>query len=162
MHESSKSDMVAALKALIAHPRTPIYEKSAAEEALRRLQRQRPPVGARPQSQSCIDCHPEAHGLETVGDVSWTDEPYEYDVTVLFADRKTGELLIGSDSGCSCPHPFEEITRADLDPVADVNELQAFLHALAGGPRVDNPRAEAEIVDLLSRVRSRRRPIGHR
>lgn len=160
MHESSKPDMVEALKALITHPRTPKHEKTAAEEALRRLQRRRP-TGGKPQSLPCIECHPEAHGLEIIGDVSWTDEPYEYDVTILFADTRTGELLFGSDAGCSCPHPFESMTRADLDPVENTNEVQAYLHALAGGPHVDNPRAAAAIADLVERVQARRRSLGH-
>ncbi|MEV3938687.1 hypothetical protein AB0K52_22280 [Glycomyces sp. NPDC049804] len=162
MHESSKPDMIEALQALINHPRTPKHEKTAAQEALRRLKQRRPAASKKSKSLPCIECQPESHGLETVGDVSWTDEHYEYDVTVLFADRKTGALFIGSDSGCSCPHPFEDMTRDDLDPIADINELQACLHALAGGPRVDNPRAEAEIVELLERVRARQRSLGRR
>jgi hypothetical protein len=163
MHQSSKPDMIAALQALIDDPRTPRHERDAAIEALRRLQQRR----GRPRSQSdsttlpCIECHPEAHGLETIGDVSWTSEQW-FDVTVLFADRTTGALLIGSDAGCSCPHPFEDMTRDDLDPIASVGELQAYLHALLGDPSTDNANAEAEIADLIGRVRSRRLALGGR
>lgn len=159
-HDPSKPDMIEALKALINHPRTPKHERAAAEEALRRLQSKRPETKRRAAKLPCIDCHPEAHGLETIGAVSWTEEDYEYDVSVLFYDAKTREYFLGSDSGCSCPHPFEDQTRADLDPVKSINELQAYLHALAGGPRVDNRQVEAEIVELLERVRKRRLAVS--
>lgn len=55
---------------------------------------------------------PEKHGLTTVGSVDWCDEPYEFDMTVVWQDED-GEFYWGSDSGCSCPSPFEEFLSKD-------------------------------------------------
>lgn len=60
--------------------------------------------------------NPEDHGLEIVSSVDVGDS-YEFDMTVIFRDVETGALMIGSDSGCSCPTPFEDQTRDNLTPI---------------------------------------------
>lgn len=57
---------------------------------------------------------PEKYGLEVVGTIEWSEPNYDFDMTVLWR-AKRGQYWIGSDSGCSCPSPFEDIY--------DVNEL---------------------------------------
>lgn len=40
------------------------------------------------------------------------DEPnmwYEFNKTIIVKDNPTGEIYAASDSGCSCPTPFENI-----------------------------------------------------
>ena len=36
---------------------------------------------------------------------------------MVWEDVNTGERFFGADSGCSCPTPFEDFTRASLTPV---------------------------------------------
>jgi hypothetical protein len=72
---------------------------------------------------------PEFYGLEVVGSIEWTDEPYEFDTTVVWRDRATGEFLYANDSGCSCPCPFEDHKREDLTPTGSLAEFRATLDA---------------------------------
>ncbi len=52
---------------------------------------------------------PEACGLEIVSTVEHSDEPYCFDMTVTWFHAATGRYYHASDSGCSCPCPFEDI-----------------------------------------------------
>jgi hypothetical protein len=59
--------------------------------------------------------HPEAHGLRVVGQVDWGESSgYGFNLTVVWSDVVTGELYVASDTGCSCPQPFELENRATL------------------------------------------------
>jgi hypothetical protein len=71
---------------------------------------------------------PEKYGLELVGEVDFSDGNYQFDLTVVFRDRDTGALFYGSDSGCSCPAPFEDVGRPGLIP-ATVHEIAAYLQS---------------------------------
>lgn len=57
---------------------------------------------------------PEKYGLEIVGQVDWTDEAYQFDMTVVWRRVADGQLLYADDSGCSCPSPFEDHGVTDL------------------------------------------------
>jgi hypothetical protein len=73
---------------------------------------------------------PEKFGLEIVGDISWDNEPYQYDYTVVWKDPKTGELFYADDSGCSCPSPFETYTSRDqLTPLSGFQEFYEEMKA---------------------------------
>jgi hypothetical protein len=65
---------------------------------------------------------PEAYGLTTVAAMDWDHEPYQFNLTVVFADAE-GRLWFGSDSGCSCPTPFENV--GELDRLFSVADLEA-------------------------------------
>jgi hypothetical protein len=58
--------------------------------------------------------NPEAAGLELVGEVEWSARSYEFDLTAVWRDATTGAFYWASDSGCSCPSPFENTTFDDL------------------------------------------------
>ena len=57
---------------------------------------------------------PQDFGLEVVGTMDWAEPDYSFDMTVVWKQGQ-GKYWVGSDSGCSCPCPFEDIT--------DINEL---------------------------------------
>lgn len=63
-----------------------------------------------------IYSEPEKFGLEVVGEVD-PGEAYEFDTLVVWRETATGALLYGTDSGCSCPTPFEDMGRDDLTPI---------------------------------------------
>lgn len=52
--------------------------------------------------------NPDAFGLTTVGTVELDDESYEF--WTLLVQEKDGKFYVNTDSGCSCPSPFEQYT----------------------------------------------------
>jgi hypothetical protein len=58
---------------------------------------------------------PEKFGLEIIGDIDWSMESYQFNMTVVLVDPSTGLFYTIDDAGCSCPSPFENHTsRTDL------------------------------------------------
>lgn len=53
--------------------------------------------------------NPEKFGLTTIGEVQWDDDCYGFDLTVVWK-HEDGSFYWASDSGCSCPSPFEDYT----------------------------------------------------
>lgn len=58
--------------------------------------------------------HPEYHGLKVVGAVELSEPSWSFDTLVCWQDL-AGQFYLGTDSGCSCPTPFES-----YDGVADM------------------------------------------
>jgi hypothetical protein len=56
---------------------------------------------------------PGRYGLKIVGSVSFDNEPYQFHVGVVWQQEETGLFFIGTDSGCSCPSPFESVHSLD-------------------------------------------------
>lgn len=59
--------------------------------------------------------NPEAFGYELVKDIELRDEPWEFDLLVIWRDNN-GNLVWGTDMGCSCPVPFEDHKPEELEP----------------------------------------------
>jgi hypothetical protein len=70
--------------------------------------------------------HPEDHGLTIVYDVDAADA-YEFDQFVIWRDG-AGRYFWASDSGCSCPSPFEDVSNRDE---LEQGEARYALKALA-------------------------------
>ncbi|WP_193104659.1 hypothetical protein [Brachybacterium sp. FME24] len=68
---------------------------------------------------------------ETIASVEWRYESWEYDQTEVYR-RKDGALFRASDSGCSCPIPFEDTTEADLTPIRSLAEWNQFARGSLG------------------------------
>lgn len=70
--------------------------------------------------------NPEKCGLAIVAQIEREDLSYEYDITLLL---KRGEkFYLASDSGCSCPTPFEDFrSLADLTPLVREADAHGFL-----------------------------------
>ena len=61
--------------------------------------------------------NPEKCGLKIVASVE-KEPDWDFDITLLVENAKTGSLWLVSDSGCSCPIPFEDVRSfADMTPV---------------------------------------------
>lgn len=54
---------------------------------------------------------------EEIGEVEWSDEAYQFDLTRVYRQISTGDLFYATDSGCSCPSPFEDTEDTDLTPI---------------------------------------------
>ncbi len=59
--------------------------------------------------------HPEKCGLE-IFDYIDTGESYEFDMLVIWEKLDDNTLWYDTDSGCSCPTPFDE-DRCELRPI---------------------------------------------
>lgn len=57
--------------------------------------------------------NPENFGLTKIAEMEWSEPCYSFDMTVAWLDSE-GKLYWGSDSGCSCPSPFESQGLDDL------------------------------------------------
>jgi hypothetical protein len=104
---------------------------------------------------------PEEFGLEIVGTASWDADDYGFDFTVVWRDPASGEMFFATDSGCSCPIPFEDYrSRESLTPLERVQQLIDYTDSrLADGPdeRVSVQewnRMQASAGELIRKVRA--------
>jgi len=103
-----------------------------------------------------IAYNPEQYGLETVGEVEWTDESYSFDVTVVFRSLE-GDLYWADDSGCSCPGllegwTFDQLTKGTKwELAAHLKDERKRRTTQYEWSRI-GPNTDAEIADLMERV----------
>jgi hypothetical protein len=53
---------------------------------------------------------------DVVGDLDEPDLFYEFCTLRVYRRKSDNKLFYATDSGCSCPYPFENTTVADLEP----------------------------------------------
>lgn len=69
---------------------------------------------------------PEKCGMELIDVVDNTKHECTFDYTIYLRHIETGKYYTASDSGCSCPTPFEDFRCiADLD---EIDEHRAYHH----------------------------------
>jgi hypothetical protein len=84
---------------------------------------------------------PEEYGLEIIGEVDDPDACYDFDLIVVWKRKDDGALFYGTDSGCSCPEPFEDFHGVgDLTQITDAT-FDAFKKDLADHCHVSTPGA---------------------
>lgn len=99
---------------------------------------------------------PEHFGLKILGSIEWAAESYEFNMTVVWQDPVTGQLFYASDSGCSCPSPYENYTSRDaLTPLDGIQPFIDFTDKALEGLAGDLPQyfGQTAAVENLSRVR---------
>ena len=71
--------------------------------------------------------NPEAMGLKVVGSVE--QEPdYNFNTFVVWETLDGSVLYMGSDSGCSCPSPFEDVH--EVEQLERIGSYDQFVRAL--------------------------------
>lgn len=65
---------------------------------------------------------PEKFGLDVVAEIDYSDGCYQFDLRVVW-QSDDGRLWTARDSGCSCPVPFEDMGRDDLEEVTELSWL---------------------------------------
>lgn len=98
---------------------------------------------------SCsIYSHPKCFDLEIIGDIELDNNSYEFNIVAFFWDDKEKKVYALSDSGCSCPMPFEDLTREDLVLINSKQEASSYtpIHTGYGNTDVE------ERARLLSKV----------
>lgn len=102
---------------------------------------------------------PEVFGLTPVGDIEWDNEAWQFHITAVWVDD-AGSIFYATDSGCSCPSPFEGFTALEEVEKADnLQELIDYLNeriptedGLYGEPG-NKARVTAEVGELIVRLR---------
>lgn len=92
--------------------------------------------------------NPEKFGLQLVGDIEWDDYSYEFDMTIVLVND-AGEYFMASDSGCSCPAPFEDFT--SVESLEGPFDKQAVAFRLREGIG-NHGRSEAELRKEVSKI----------
>ena len=72
--------------------------------------------------------HPEQYGLTEIGELD-NGGSYEFDKLVIWQQDATGLLYYDTDSGCSCPTPFDDCTLETMTPLPTP---QALIDAVNG------------------------------
>lgn len=78
-------------------------------------------------SQPDVYYQPEQFDLVKIAEAEWPNLSYEFDIFAVWK-HKDGRLFYGSDSGCSCPSPFENFT--SLDTLTELKDFNAFSAAI--------------------------------
>lgn len=108
-------------------------------------------------------------GLEIVGNIDLAEPDYSFDMLVVWFDRRrSGIFYWASDSGCSCPSPFEDYHSTEqlehgseqdairmLLGVKETQDRQAgeYDYDLNEYVSTGQGYASAAIVDLVSKIR---------
>lgn len=83
---------------------------------------------------------PDKFGIQTIGEVEWDDESYQFNITAVWQSKEDPELFYwASDSGCSCPSPFESFTSLEGDSYDEVfkgTKAEVIQHLLTELARV--------------------------
>lgn len=72
---------------------------------------------------------PKDFGLEIFEAIDDDHASYSYDMFVIWKRLEDGRLFYGTDGGCSCPTPFEDMAVGDLTPVTTIEALDAAIEA---------------------------------
>ena len=56
-------------------------------------------------------------GFEVLQEIEEGGLSYEFHILALWRETATGALFFGTDSGCSCPSPWESTSESDLTPI---------------------------------------------
>lgn len=100
---------------------------------------------------------PEKYGLEVVGSIEWSEPDWSFDMTVVWKGG-VGEYYFASDSGCSCPSPFEDFTSVDmLEGPFTKNSLEYRLMEIVdsvskGGYGYGYANLKGQVDEILSRL----------
>lgn len=65
--------------------------------------------------------------FQSLGEVEWSDESYQFDLTRVYVEDGTGNLFFADDIGCSCPTPFEDTTVDDLTPITRLQDWYDYV-----------------------------------
>ena len=90
---------------------------------------------------------PEKFGLTPIGELD-ASESYEFNIVAVW-QHTDGRFFVGSDSGCSCPSPFEDFT--SLDDLTELTSVSQLADLLEWHLRVDSPY-RAAATRLLGQV----------
>lgn len=73
--------------------------------------------------------NPEKFGLTKIAELDFSSGSYEFNITAVFTqDGVTDRFFWASDSGCSCPSPFENYTSIESLESGDFKRVREYLN----------------------------------
>jgi hypothetical protein len=99
--------------------------------------------------------NPERYGLVEVYECDVADS-YEFDKFVVWFMPQTSELFWGSDSGCSCPSPFENETwPGDFgnSPFETLDPLDQALRTWIEDSSYSDEAKKVNVIEVMQTVR---------
>lgn len=78
---------------------------------------------------------PEACGFKLTKLLDRSTGCYEFDYLIVWQDLATERFYYATDSGCSCPCPFENVScLAELIEIKDIDEAEKAFYSWFKGP----------------------------
>jgi hypothetical protein len=78
--------------------------------------------------------NPDSFGLEKIAEAQKYEPDYNFDMIVIWYREVDDQYYWGSDAGCSCPSPFEDVS-LDEEGLRDPDRINDVLHRnLDSGP----------------------------
>ncbi len=72
--------------------------------------------------------NPETFGLTTIGCWDLREPDWSFDLLLVLKETSTGKLFAATDSGCSCPSPFEDhVFPQDFTEVRGWQDVKALV-----------------------------------
>lgn len=103
---------------------------------------------------------PEATGLTIVGEVDDLRASYSFNMLVVWTDGK--RLLWATDSGCSCPSPFDGVEPIPATKPEICRAIDAWVDSVSEycdrSARVEGQR---DAIALKAKVREWRKAVSH-
>lgn len=88
--------------------------------------------------------NPGACGLKLIDSIDFADS-YEFDIVAVWEDIETGQRYYASDTGCSCPTPFEDFrSLSDMNPL-NGNTMSEFKEFVNGRTDYRGQAREREV-----------------
>lgn len=101
---------------------------------------------------------PERVGLEVVGEVSFDDDSYQFDLGVVWWHPERRVFFYAEDSGCSCPSPFEDY--GDVEALGELLPLPALTAKLRGLQAREWSATDEPVPVQVSRILDRARELA--
>jgi hypothetical protein len=92
-----------------------------------------------------IHYNPEHFGLEAFGTIDWPADDWGFDITAVWRRAQDGVFLATTDSGYSCPTPFEDVTLDTLTVIGSLDQFQVYCDEQGSG-------RTPQIVTILERM----------
>lgn len=94
--------------------------------------------------------HPENCDVELLITIDEPNMSYEFNTTIIVKDNPTGVLYVTSDSGCSCPTPFEDVRGlGDMTVLRNMDDFDTYFADNHGYNASDILSARRKIAELL-------------
>lgn len=96
-----------------------------------------------------------AEHLEFIEDVELSEPDYSFHELRIYVRRSDGAILWATDSGCSCPSPFEDTSVADLKESTASTFIDAAMRWIEENEYARNTTAEIrrDLSEALDKAR---------
>lgn len=92
--------------------------------------------------------------LDFIADIDLAEPDYSFDLLRIYVRRNDGMILWATDSGCSCPSPFESVTVGELKEATTSTPVDTFIRESGWAADGYSSTSEAELrADISAALR---------